>query len=249
MIRVIVKESQANGAFNNGEILESKPIGFPQDGGEIKPYSNLFYWAHAWTTNKSSTIGLHPHQGFEICSFVLKGYINHFDTKLNSWIRLEEGDVQVIRSGSGISHSEEIGKKSEIFQIWFDPDISKTLLNDATYDDYKKDVFKTIESNNYTKKIIKGDSSPVELISENITINELFFNSGTFKHNLNMDLMSSIFVLDGEAEFNNHLIKKGDFIIIEDEQMLNIKCDSYIKLFEINSPKNPSYDTYFQRFG
>ena len=249
MIRVIVKESQANGAFNNGEILESKPIGFPQDGGEIKPYSNLFYWAHAWTTNKSSTIGLHPHQGFEICSFVLKGYINHFDTKLNSWIRLEEGDVQVIRSGSGISHSEEIGEKSEIFQIWFDPDISKTLLNDATYDDYKKDVLKIIKSNNYTKKIIKGDGSPVELISENITINELFFNSGTFKHNLNMDLMSSMFVLDGEAEFNNQLIKNGDFIIIEDEQMLNIKCDSYIKLFEINSPKNPSYDTYFQRFG
>ena len=84
MIRVIVKENQANGAFNNREIIESKPIGFPHDGGETKPYSNLFYWAHAWTTNKSSTIGLHPHQGFEICSFVLKGYINHFDTKLNS---------------------------------------------------------------------------------------------------------------------------------------------------------------------
>ena len=249
MIRVIVKENQANGAFNNGEILESKPIGFPQDGGEIKPYSNLFYWAHAWTTNKSSTIGLHPHQGFEICSFVLKGYINHFDTKLNSWIRLEEGDLQVIRSGNGISHSEEIGEKSEIFQIWFDPDISKTLLNDATYDDYKKDDFKIIESDNYTKKIIKGDSSPVKLISENITINEFFYNSGTFKHNLNTDLMSSVFVLDGEAQFNNHLIKKGDFIIIEDEEVLNIKCDSHSKLFEINSPKNPSYTTYFQRFG
>ena len=249
MIRVIVKENQANGAFNNGEILESKPIGFPQDGGEIKPYSNLFYWAHAWTTNKSSTIGLHPHQGFEICSFVLKGYINHFDTKLNSWIRLEEGGLQVIRSGNGISHSEEIGEKSEIFQIWFDPDISKTLLNDATYDDYKKDDFKIIESDNYTKKIIKGDSSPVKLISENITINEFFYNSGAFKHNLNTDLMSSVFVLDGEAQFNNHLIKKGDFIIIEDEEMLNIKCDSHIKLFEINSPKNPSYTTYFQRFG
>ena len=248
MIRVIVKENQANGAFNNGEILESKPIGFPQDGGEIKPYSNLFYWAHAWTTNKSSTIGLHPHQGFEICSFVLKGYINHFDTKLNYWIRLEEGDLQVIRSGNGISHSEEIGEKSEIFQIWFDPDISKTLLNDATYDDYEKDDFKIIESDNYTKKIIKGDSSPVKLISENITINEFFYNSGTFKHNLNMDLMSSIFILDGEGEFNNHIIKKGDFIVIEDEEILNIKSDSHLKLFEITSPKKPSYPTYFQRF-
>ena len=211
MIRVIVKENQANGAFNNREIIESKPIGFPQDGGETKPYSNLFYWAHAWTTNKSSTIGLHPHQGFEICSFVLKGYINHFDTKLNSWIRLEEGDVQVIRSGNGISHSEEIGEKSEIFQIWFDPDISKTLNIDATYDDYKLNDFELIESDNYIKKIIKGDRSPLKLLSENININEFYFNSGDFKHKLNLSLISSIFVIDGEGQFNNQKIKKRRF--------------------------------------
>jgi hypothetical protein len=249
MIQVILKEDQANGAFNNGEILENKPIGFPQDGGQTKPYSNLFYWAHAWTTNKSSTIGLHPHQGFEICSFVLKGYINHFDTNLNSWIRLEEGDVQVIRSGNGISHSEEIGEKSEIFQIWFDPNISKTLLNDETYDDYKSKDFEIIEYDIYIKKIIKGDSSPLKLFSENIKINEVSFNSGNFEHNLSLDLVNSIFVLSGEGQFNNQIIKKGDFIVIEDEEILKIKSDSHIKLFEITSPKNPSYPTYFQRFG
>ena len=109
---------QASGNFNFGEILEKKPIGFPQDGGLLKPFSNLFYWAHAWTTGKRSTIGLHPHQGFEICTFVLKGSINHYDTQLNKWIRLEEGDVQIIRSGSGISHSEKKLKKSEILDIF-----------------------------------------------------------------------------------------------------------------------------------
>ena len=56
---------QAKGNFNSGEILENKPIGFPQDGGKLKPYSNLFYWAHAWTNNKKSTIGLHPHQSLK----------------------------------------------------------------------------------------------------------------------------------------------------------------------------------------
>ena len=248
-VLIFSKQDQASGNFNNGEILEKKPIGFPQDGGELKPYSNLFYWADAWTPSFRSTIGLHPHQGFEICSFVLKGYINHFDTKLNSWIRLEEGDVQVIRSANGISHSEEIGEKSEIFQIWFDPDISKTLNIDATYDDYKLNDFELIESDNYIKKIIKGDSSPLKLFSENININEFSFNSGDFVHNLSLELTSSIFVLDGEGQFNNQIIKKGDFIVIEDEEILKIKSDSHIKLFEITSPKKPSYPTYFQRFG
>ena len=62
MISIINKEFQATGNFNNGEIPENKPIGFPQDNGVTKPYSNLFYWAHAWTSGSSSTIGLHPHK-------------------------------------------------------------------------------------------------------------------------------------------------------------------------------------------
>ena len=42
-ISIYTKENQADGNFNYGEILEKKPIGFPQDGGKLKPYSNLFY--------------------------------------------------------------------------------------------------------------------------------------------------------------------------------------------------------------
>ena len=65
------KEIQVNGNFNDGSILEKKPIGFPNENGKLKPYSNIFYWAHAWTSGKRSTIGLHPHHGFEICTFIL----------------------------------------------------------------------------------------------------------------------------------------------------------------------------------
>ena len=46
-IRIIPKAQQGSGAFNGGEIVENKPIGFPQDHSSIRPYSNLFYWAHA----------------------------------------------------------------------------------------------------------------------------------------------------------------------------------------------------------
>ena len=35
-IQKFSKEKQAIGNFNYGEILENKPIGFPQDGGELK---------------------------------------------------------------------------------------------------------------------------------------------------------------------------------------------------------------------
>ena len=32
-VEIVKREDQADGNFNNGEILEKKPIGFPQDGG------------------------------------------------------------------------------------------------------------------------------------------------------------------------------------------------------------------------
>ena len=158
---------QAKGSFNGGEILENKPIGFPQDRGKLKPYSNLFYWAHAWTTGKKSTIGLHPHQGFEICSFVLRGKINHFDSKQNKWIPLSKGDVQIIRAGNGISHAEELDKNSEIFQIWFDPNLENSLKNSASYDDYSVSQFKIKNKNNGSSTtIIKGEGSPMRMDTE-----------------------------------------------------------------------------------
>ena len=98
-----------------------KPIGFPQDGGLLKPYSNLFYWAHVWASKNDSIIGLHPHRGFEICSFILKGEIEHYDTLLDKWITLEEGDVQVIKAGKGISHSEKLKKVLKYFKYGLIP--------------------------------------------------------------------------------------------------------------------------------
>ena len=55
-IKIFKKDNQANGNFNGGEILEKKPIGFPQDGGKLRPYSNLFYWAHAWAPKNVTNV-------------------------------------------------------------------------------------------------------------------------------------------------------------------------------------------------
>ena len=243
-IEFIEKNKQASGNFNNGEILENKPIGFPQDGGLLKPYSNLFYWAHAWTPNKKSTIGLHPHQGFEICSFVLKGNINHFDTKQNKWISLSEGDVQIIRAGNGISHAEEIDEKSEIFQIWFDPDLSKTLNNDATYNDYKSDQFQAIEYQNKIKKIIKGGNSPMIMDSQGISINEYLFKPGDHSIDIKSDFIHSLFIISGSLSYETSKIDKGTFIKLDNIPEINFKVTESAKVFEIISPKKLSYKTY-----
>lgn len=242
------KDEQASGNFNNGNILEKKPIGFPQDGGQLRPYSNLFYWADAWTPNSKSTIGLHPHQGFEICSFVIKGSIKHFDSKQNEWIELNRGDAQIIRSGSGISHAEEILDNSEMFQIWFDPNISKTISKPASYSDYKADSFPIIKNEKITVITIKGKNSPFEMETEGIEIYDNTFHGDTHKINLDDQKIYSLFIKKGVLSYSGVDLEQGTFIKIEKESEFNFKSESGLEIFEIRSPLKPSYPTYFERF-
>jgi len=242
-IKIISKDKQAHGSFNNGEILENKPIGFPQDGGELKPYSNLFYWAHAWS-DVESTIGEHPHKGFEIMSFVLKGSIEHYDSKLKGWKTLNEGDVQIIRAGNGITHAEKLHSGAHIFQIWFDPDIRITLAQEASYDDYSVEQFPVIEENGIEKTIFKGNNAPIQMKTENVTIEQWDIKQGTYNMNMSKNTVVSLYCLSGIGQIQDNSVQKHDFLIVNDEKTLKITTENALKLFAISSPVQVSHPTY-----
>ena len=247
-IEILRRRDQADGNFNNGEILEKKPIGFPQDGGMSKPYSNIFYWAHAWTSKVKSTIGLHPHQGFEICSFVLKGEINHYDTKQDKWIKLQRGDVQIIRAGNGISHAEELLENSEIFQIWFDPDLSKSISKDASYDDYKDEDFNIEKNTFYSVKTIVGPGSKMSMDSEGVEIYEFETNeSGNIDIENSEKSIFSFFLISGKIQIENNVIESGDFFKIHSKTKIKIKVINPGNLFMIKSPLKADYVTYAEK--
>lgn len=247
-IRIIPKAQQGYGAFNGGEIVENKPIGFPQDHASIRPYSNLFYWAHAKAV-VDSTIGLHPHQGFEICSFVLKGSIRHYDTKLREWRPLQAGDVQIIRAGSGISHSEWIEKDGEIFQIWFDPNLSKTLSQPASYDDYPAAGFpeKNIDQTKITTLV--GPGSPFEMDTPGVEVYTINIDAGKFNLPIASNQICSAYVLDGHATLNGESVQWSDFVLAEGVDKLEITTEGPATLFIILSPEKLDYRTYGEMRG
>ena len=238
MIEIFKKSDQAYGEFNNGDIIENKPISFPGENTSIRAYSNLFYWAHA-AAKVDSTIGLHPHRGFEIMTFVLEGEIRHYDTIIEKWIDLKKGDIQLIQSGSGISHSEFMQKRSSIFQIWFDPDISKAMQQEAKYQDYKSDIF--IQEKNITKLV--GKDSPIKIESESIEIFKLSVEEN-YSIKLEQSSYYSIYLINGEAKINNVVIEKDDFIKIYDQEMLEINSKKKSDFFIVKSPRRVSYTTY-----
>ncbi|MBN1951656.1 MAG: pirin family protein [Bacteroidales bacterium] len=245
--RIIKRSEQADGGFNGGEILEKKPIGFSQDGGIVKPYSNLFYWAHAWSEG-GSTIGLHPHQGFEILSFVLTGTLEHYDTGINTWRRLETGAVQIIRSGNGISHAERLLPGASFFQIWFDPDLKKSIYVPASYDDYSPETFPWIMANGYRIKTFSVDAQPVRVTTEGVEIYELEAQGDSPVLLPVKNKITSAFVVAGKISLEHQEVVQGDFMIISHQDEWRFNPEAGTRLFIIRTPSRPSYTTYAEKY-
>ena len=239
-IQIIPKSRQGYGAFNGGEIIENKPIGFPQDGGEAKPYSNLFYWAYAKAL-KDSTIGLHPHQGFEIMTFVLNGTIRHFDTKLNAWEPLKKGDAQIIRAGNGISHAEHMDKDAVMFQIWVDPNLNETLGKKASYNNYQSEDFPVSKEENLSIKSYAGNNAPLTMDAPGLEILEWTFEN-SFSKKLNPEKIYSIYVMEGDVEIDENKVEQDSFVILKDVEKIEVVGNG--KFFVIASDKKLNYKTY-----
>ncbi len=244
-IQITHKNQQAKGVFDGGAILENKPIGFPQDGGTQQPYSNLFYWANAWSDN-GGLIDKHPHKMFEIMSFVLSGEIQHYDSQMDSWLALHKGDAQIIRSGSGITHAERLMKGGRMFQIWFDPNIRNTMNKPATYNDYKVEDMKYYQENGILYKNYIGNGGPVQMDTEGVEINELSMPKGSYQLKLNDTKIYSFYLIKGSVKLNENQILTDDFIKIEAEKELNFDVASKTTLFCIALQKKLTYKTYLE---
>jgi len=152
--------AQGKGAFDGGRITETKPVGFPHEGRAIPHLGPLFYWA--WATGHGK-IGLHPHKGFEIMSYVLHGEIGHFDT-LGNTSRVAAGGAQIMQAGSGLAHAEEtLVDPSGFFQIWFEPDLAKTLHEPPCYHEIEPGRFPRQDSGETKVKTLLGPGAPVQL--------------------------------------------------------------------------------------
>lgn len=164
-ITVYPPAKQGRGAFDGGRITEYKPIGFPGDGAAVKRVGPIFYWAWA-SAHAPGKIALHPHQAFEIMSYVLDGEIGHYDT-LGTRSRVGRGGAQVMQTGSGVMHEEEMSEAgTAFFQIWFEPYLRDALGRAPTYAEYHDRDFPVREEDGVTLKTIIGEGAPIRLVAE-----------------------------------------------------------------------------------
>jgi len=245
LIHLKKEEQQLMPLFDNA-FIENKPIPFPDRFGTTA-YSNLFYWAHL-EAFETSAFPLHPHEGFEIMTFVLKGDVEHYDTATKVWTPLKEGDVQVIQAGSGVQHSEKVKKGGRLFQIWFDPDFSKSIIEDATYQDYKKEQFKTIELHGVKRLTYLKPNGIISSITPNIGIEKLTFEKGSYQEILDENYTYSCYILDGNIKIDNTFLTKDDFFVLNETKKITFYIQEKAEVFIIKSLTKIEYDRFINRY-
>lgn len=110
----------------------------------------------------------HPHRGFETITIVLKGFVDHFDSK-GAKGRYGNGDVQWLTTGGGCQHAEmfplvnrDKDNPTELFQIW---------LNLPSKDKFAEPSYKMLWSEDIPVVRIEGPNSSyttVKIIAGNL---------------------------------------------------------------------------------
>lgn len=248
-IRILPINQQASGQFDEGKLVEQKPIGFPGEGSAVDRVGTLFYWA--WFKAKETAyLPLHPHRGFEIISYLLKGTIHHQDTLGNEG-SINTGELQVMQTGSGVQHSERYEAGTSGFQIWFEPFMGEANYATPTYADYRNNEFPVVTTDGITVKTILGENSPVHLVADSKMWDVTLSVGKQFECDIPNGYSMAGLVVEGQStwQFENETasIESGMFVVCGATSMGSLKIEATNEnthLILIQVPSTLPYPSY-----
>ena len=98
--------------------------------------------------------------------------------------------------------------------------------------------------NNIESKIVLSNENQLSLQSKGIEIYEHKFYNGKHFYKIKDKCYHSFFILNGTLEINNQQFTQGDFLIIDNENNLELVTKNNTKVFEIVSLISLPYKTY-----
>ncbi|KAF6260846.1 RmlC-like cupin domain-containing protein [Scenedesmus sp. NREL 46B-D3] len=99
----------------------------------------------------------HPHRGFETCSIMLEGEMQHKDSAGNAGV-IGPGGVQWMTAGRGLVHSEmPVGRQGRLwgFQLWINLP-AKHKMTKPRYQDYQASDIPAVEAGGSRVRVMAG---------------------------------------------------------------------------------------------
>ena len=196
--------------------------------------------------NKDDYIGgfpPHPHRGIETVTYMLQGEFEHEDST-GAKGKMSSGDVQWMKTGSGIIHSEMPAmSKGRLhgFQLWINMP-AKLKMSKPDYIYIDSDKMSTHKDNDKQVKVIAGKFEKAEGPVKGHNVEPVYFDIELNKDKeFNFKLPSThntfIYLISGEIEIGtkkHDQIKDSTLILLERAENLNVRAKTNTKFLVIS---------------
>ena len=180
----------------------------------------------------------HPHRGIETVTYMLQGEFEHEDST-GSKGRMKSGDVQWMKTGSGIIHSEMPTMSEGTlhgFQLWINMP-AKLKMNEPEYiyiDSHKIEIHKDDDKR---VKVIAGKFEKAEGAIQGHNIQQIYFDIELkkykeFNFKIPLNHNSFIYLIKGEIKIGNKEHKK-----VKDSKLILLERGEILSVLGITSSK------------
>ena len=229
----VKKIIKAINASDGAGVKLKRSIGTPE-ANYIDPFLMLDEFGSENKDDYIAGFPPHPHRGIETVTYMLNGEFEHEDSTGAKGI-MTSGDVQWMKTGRGIIHSEMPAiKKGKLlgFQLWINMP-AKLKKNKPEYLYIKGNELGVHSDNEKTVKVIAGRYQEAEGPEKNHNVDPTYFHvilkeEKNFECEIPVTHNSFVYLLLGELKIGerNH-IKTGDsnLILLEQGKKLKVKAN------------------------
>jgi len=170
----------------------------------------------------------HPHRGFNTFSYILEGNMSHQDSMGNKG-NLSAGSAQWMKAASGVIHSEiptQTEGSMRGFQLWINLPASEKMT-EPNYQEFSPEVFPIVKSENQKVKVLMGryqnETGPIKDPITDVQYLDVGLNSNAhFEHRISTEMVSFIFLFEGDAKVAGTDIEKHHFAILGEGDQISI---------------------------
>jgi len=185
----------------------------------------------------------HPHRGIETVTYMLAGDFNHKDSAGGQG-RMTAGDVQWMKSGSGIIHSEMPAMKEgklHGFQLWINMP-AKLKMSKPEYHYIDGDKMSVHKDDEKSVKVIAGKFENAEGPIKGHNVEPIYFDikiskNKKFNFNLPSTHNSFVYLVEGEIKIgdkSHDKVKDSTLILLTKGDELKIKALTKAKFLLIS---------------
>ena len=233
MINIEIKKIvKAVNASDGAGVKLKRSIGTPE-ADYIDPFLMLDEFGSDNKDDYVAGFPPHPHRGIETVTYMLNGEFEHQDSTGAKGV-MSSGDVQWMKTGRGIIHSEMPAMKEGKllgFQLWINMP-AKLKKNKPEYLYIKNEELGTYKDNDKTVKVIAGKFEHAEGPEKNHNVEPIYFHiilkeGKEFLFSVPDTHNSFIYILRGELEVGKKSHNKttdSNLLLLERGNKLKIKA-------------------------